>query len=390
MNIPPSVTWEGGARLAWDFIAGQRPAGIPSWLLNPMDHALIERLAGTDPGSYRQQPEATYLAMQQRIGTCFLDQWIPRNPLSMGGHGYEDDTAKGATTGGEVPVCDGVRIDSPEAVAEHLEHHEFPRLEAQLAVVAEPTIAAEATRLIAQETAVQAAFGPGLLKVPYDFAFPDLRYYQYGYANYFMAYKLFPELMERHFRLQADLAVRRNTGIARAIRQAGLPPLIRLDHDMTDDRGTLVDLRSLDRLWLPHFARAITPLLEGGVRLLWHCDGNITTLVPRLIEAGISGFQGFQYECGVDYAALCRTRDRQGRPLMIWAGVSVTTTLPHGTPDDVRRELRRLVETAGPEVELALGASSSIVPGTPHANVLALVEGLAHYRTHGRVATCSR
>ena len=35
-------------------------------------------------------------------------------------------------------------------------------------------------------------------------------------------------------------------------------------------------------------------------------------------------------------------------------------------------------------VGLFLGGSSSITPGVPHENLRALIEGLAHYRTHGR------
>ncbi|MDA0335862.1 MAG: hypothetical protein O2782_11905 [bacterium] len=46
--------------------------------------------------------------------------------------------------------------------------------------------------------------------------------------------------------------------------------------------------------------RSIEPLVQAGVRLLWHCDGNLMEMVPRLLEAGIAGFQGFQYEDGMD------------------------------------------------------------------------------------------
>ena len=91
-----------------------------------------------------------------------------------------------------------------------------------------------------------------------------------------------------------------NRAAARAVTEGGLPPLCRLDHDMADSRGTLVHIDSLDRLWLPHFARSIEPLVQAGVRLLWHCDGNLMEMVPRLLEAGIAGFQGFQYEDGMD------------------------------------------------------------------------------------------
>jgi hypothetical protein len=76
-------------------------------------------------------------------------------------------------------------------------------------------------------------------------------------------------------------------------------------------------------------------------------------------------------------------KTRKGEGLIIMGGVSVTRTLPYGTPGDVRRELRWLVEN-GPETGLLLGASSSITPGVPWRNVRALVEGLAYYRTAGR------
>jgi hypothetical protein len=68
---------------------------------------------------------------------------------------------------------------------------------------------------------------------------------------------------------------------------------------------------------------------------------------------------------------------------MIWAGVSVTTTLPHGSPDDVRNELKWLVQQ-GPQVGLSLGASSSIAPGVPRENLEALFDALAWHREHGR------
>jgi uroporphyrinogen decarboxylase len=105
--------------------------------------------------------------------------------------------------------------------------------------------------------------------------------------------------------------------------------------------------------------------------------------VPRLIEVGLKGFQGFQYEHGMDYPRICRLRARDGDELFIVAGVSVSTTLPFGTPDDVRRELRWLVEH-GPRTGLALGCSSSVTPGVPWENIQALLEGLAYYREHGR------
>ena len=155
--------------------------------------------------------------------------------------------------------------------------------------------------------------------------------------------------------------------------------LCRADHDMADQRGTLVDIKSLDRMWFPHFKRCIDPLVKAGVTVIWHCDGYLMDMFPRLLECGLSGFQDFQYEYGMDYEKICAMKPKNGDRLFIVAGVSVTKTLPFGTPDDVRKEMKWLVEK-GSKTRLSMACSSSIAPGVPWANMEALLEGFKYYR----------
>jgi len=367
-----------GARLALDTIEGRPTTGIPSWMLHVMEHSAIERLAGAGAGDYRREPERVYLAFQRAIGTCMLDQYIPDNPLTMGDRGYEG-AELGPTTGASRIVVDDMLIDSPEAVCAHMEGHLFPAMSAEIASFDE---SARVREILDYEAGVQAVLGPGILKAGHSLVrFPGFRYGLYGYANYFMAYALYPEVVERDFALQADLSLLHNTAAARAYVEGPLPLFCRMDHDMADSRGTLASVESLERLWLPHFARCIAPAVDVSVRLIWHCDGNLMKLFPLLLQAGVVGFQGFQYECGMDYERICRMKTRGGEPLLIIAGVSVTRTLPFGTPDDVRSELDWLVRH-GPPGNLLLGGTSTITPGVPLRNIEALVEGLRYYRTH--------
>jgi len=377
--------WSPRARLAWNTIQMKPTKGIPAGKVHVMDVPFVEEMTGHAPGDFARDPDGVYLAFAKMAGVCFIDQYIPTNPLSMGPKGYESSTARSATTGAEKVVLDGIEIDSPEAVIEHMERFVFPRRAEEINNF-DPDDPAVIERLVAAECAVQDKFRGEILKGPYANgfqAFPQLDYVTYGYANYFMAYGLYPEVIEKHFAQQADLAVLKNTAAARAIVEAGLPKLIRLDHDMADSRGTLVDVKSLDRIWFPHLVRAVQPFLTAGVRLIWHCDGNLMEMVPRLLEAGLGGFQGFQYEDGMQYEQICRMTDRNGEPLLIFAGVSVTTTLPAGSRDDVVRQMRWLVDN-GPPRGLFLGASSSITPGTNKQNIRTFIEGLHYYRQHGR------
>lgn len=370
------------AQLALDTILQRQTYGIPTWLVHIMQHEYIERIAGVQPGEYKRNSEETYLAYLRAIGICLLDQYIPQNPLTMENEGYESKE-RGATTGAEKIIANGMLIDSPEAVVEHLERFVFPAIKKHIAEFNEEVRVKE---ILKSEADIQEKIGHEILKTGYGFiGFPYFRYGSYGYENYFMSYALYPEVMEKDFSLQADLALLNNRAAARAYREGNLPPVYRLDHDMAGSSGTLVSIKSLDRLWFPHFARCLEPMLKTDVRMLWHCDGNLMEMVPRLLEAGIKGFQGFQYECGMDYKKICRMKTKDGESLVIIAGVSVTRTLPMGRPEDVKKELAWLVEH-GPQTGLFLACSSSVTPGVPWENIQTLIEGFRYYRENRKIS----
>ena len=326
-------------------------------------------LAGAEPGDYKKDPHRVYLASQRTIGVCMIVQYIPENPLTMESEGYKEKEM-GATTGAEHIVLDGIRIDSPEAVVEHLERIVFPGLRNAIDSWTEEKEQTRVREIISNERAIQEEFGPDILKCPYAVAtFPCFRYGAYGYVNYFMAYALYPDVMEKDFFLQADLALLNNRAAARAYREGDLPPFLRLDHDMADSRGMLVDIKSLDRVWFPHFARALEPMFDTDVKMIWHCDGNLMDMVPRLLEVGLHGFQGFQYEDGMDYEAICRhyypeaekstaTKAAKHRADIVLAPVSLQT------PENLlQRRIRPNVLVEQEVVKLALVRIGQHFPG---------------------------
>jgi len=367
------------AQMAYDTLQRKEITSIPTGIVHFMEHSVIERLACVPQGNYQKDPYGVYIGMLNKIGVNMVDQMLMENPLSMGDKGYENESG-GATTGG-IPTVNGMEIKSPEDCVDHMERHYIPYLELRIRNFNEKELI---QKVILDESRDQQLIGKEILKTGYGhLIFPYMDYCMYGYENYFMSYALYPEIIDRIFKLQADYAVLNNEAVVKAFKRADLPLFHRLDHDMADSRGLLVSIKSLERSWINHFTRSIKPAVDNNFILLWHCDGNLNELFPYLIEAGVNGFQGFQYEDGMDYVKICKMKTGNGDSLIIEGGVSVTRTLPFGTPEDVRKEMKFLVEN-GPETGLFLSTSSSVAPGIPWENIATMVEGFEYYRLNGR------
>ena len=109
--------------------------------------------------------------------------------------------------------------------------------------------------------------------------------------------------------------------------------------DLANNKGPMVSPVFLRKHYLPTVKMIVEPLVDAGVRFIHHCDGDVRPLIDDFIEIGFSGFQGFQYELGVDPYDLKRRRSRMGEEILFFAGLSVSRTLPFGTPEDVRDEV---------------------------------------------------
>jgi uroporphyrinogen-III decarboxylase len=137
----------------------------------------------------------------------------------------------------------------------------------------------------------------------------------------------------------------------------------------------------LRELYFPELKWAMEPLIEGGIGVTWHCDGDIREILDDIMDLGVMGLQGFEEEHGPRWEDLCQLTDRDGEPISIWGCVSVVTTLPNGTPADVRRAVERSFEVAGPGRGHVLSSTSSIMPEVSFENINAFFD---HGRTFGR------
>ena len=86
-------------------------------------------------------------------------------------------------------------------------------------------------------------------------------------------------------------------------------------------------------------ARDVKPDLP----VFYHADGNPRDIIPDLIEIGVTILNPVQPEC-IDPRAV---KERYGNRLALWGTIGTQTTMPFGTVEDVRNEVRRRIETVG-------------------------------------------
>jgi GNAT superfamily N-acetyltransferase len=206
--------------------------------------------------------------------------------------------------------------------------------------------------------------------------------YGWGYENYLGALALYPEHLERYFAYTGEQGRLANISVARAIKKYNLAPYVYSGQDICYNDGPLCSVETLDKLYFPNLAKAVEPLHEAGIGIIWHCDGDVRPILKQLIEVvGVAGFQGFQEETGCTLERVASHQTRKGEKLILWGSISVTTTLPFGTVEDVKKNVERCFRVAAPGGGFALASTSSILPETPLENILAIYE---HGQNFGR------
>jgi len=149
----------------------------------------------------------------------------------------------------------------------------------------------------------------------------------------------------------------------------------------SDDWGTQRSLMIEPGLWRaifkPRYKAFVEAAHEAGVHVIFHSDGNLDSIFPDLVEAGIDAFNPLQPGVmDVDRWI----KEYKGK-LTFWTGVDVQGMLPFVSPDKVKQEVRRLVDKFRHENGgLIIGPTNAITAEVPYENLVALHETLLEYR----------
>ena len=157
--------------------------------------------------------------------------------------------------------------------------------------------------------------------------------------------------------------------------QAGIDVLM-LGDDVGSQRSMIMSPDAW-RHWIkPRLATSIrvAKRLHPDLLVYYHTDGNVEPIIPDLIAAGVDILNPVQPEC-MDPADIKR---RYGDRLAFWGTVGTQTTMPFGSPEEVRRVVKERIDTVGPE-GLLLAPTHVLEPEVPWDNIVAFVEAVEEY-----------
>jgi uroporphyrinogen-III decarboxylase len=102
-----------------------------------------------------------------------------------------------------------------------------------------------------------------------------------------------------------------------------------------------------------------------------HCCGSIPGIVPHIIHAGVDCLNPVQWTAaGMDLKLL---KEKYGDRLVFWGGaISTQRTFPFGTPEDVEREAREVLDIMAPGGGYVVNPIHNILPEVPVENIVTL------------------
>lgn len=142
--------------------------------------------------------------------------------------------------------------------------------------------------------------------------------------------------------------------------------------DWAGQNGLLISPDLWRRRIRPFFARLIEAVHGAGRKVILHSCGNVRALIPDLIDMGVDCLQSVQPEA-MDPIALKR---EFGRDLCFWGGAPVQS-LPALSPDDIRKQIRRLRDEMSPGGGFICSPAKALSDELPIAKAIAVIEAVA-------------
>lgn len=151
-----------------------------------------------------------------------------------------------------------------------------------------------------------------------------------------------------------------------------------LGDDVGMQRSPMMSMALYDTWLKPRLARVIgaARALKPDLLIIYHSCGFVEPFIDTWIDLSIDVLNPIQPEC-MDFE---RLHAQYGDRLSFHGGIGTQSTMPFGTPKEVREAVERILRIAGPKGGLLVAPTHMLEPEVPWANIEAFIEACAQWK----------
>jgi hypothetical protein len=200
-----------------------------------------------------------------------------------------------------------------------------------------------------------------------------------GIADWYMILATRPDFVKEIFDRQTQIAVS-NLETLHSIVGDLLDVVVVCGTDFGTQISQFCSKATYRELWFPYYRRMNDWIHEHTTwKTFKHSCGAIDPLIPEMIESGFDILNPVQ--CSAEGMDPQHLKETYGERLTFWGGgVNTQQTLPFGTPDDVRKEVRERCRIFGADGGFVFNTIHNIQALTPVENVVAMLETVQAFR----------
>jgi uroporphyrinogen decarboxylase len=317
-----------------------------------IDEATLQRLHGDVRGVLDRFPAAVYERNRTRE---------PHSPCIDDWGGGQIEIEPGIWYPGYHPLADATTI------AELDNYPGWPDMD-------DPTrfehVAQEAQALAdANQYAIMAT--PWLM-FPFERAFA-----MQGMDKFLMNMAMVPDFAEALLRKNLELCQRLLGNFLTAI--GDNIDMIKIGDDLGTQERLMISPSMYRKLLKPIHAELIAHIKQfTDAKIFFHTDGDVFDLIEDFIEIGVDVLNPIQTSAG-KMANLQALKERYGKDLVFCGAVDTQDVLPHGTPEEVRQEMKRVIHALGKDGGYMVASVHTIMHEVPPENILAMVDAVEEF-----------
>jgi len=205
-----------------------------------------------------------------------------------------------------------------------------------------------------------------------------------GYENWFLDTLMDPEGVEALLEIILDDKIKYWDAVINWALRTGNEHKIQViseSDDLGAQNATILEPDMLRTMVIPRMKRLFTYIRQRlpHIKIFLHCCGSIRPIIPDLIDAGVDILNPVQFTA--KDMELKDLKKDFGKDLTFWGGgVDTQSTLNKGTPEQVRDEVKRIIDLMAPGGGFVFAPVHNVQEDVPPENFWAMWDALDEYR----------